>query len=148
MLTDFIDNPPHPPNAWTINEPHLPYKTGLDVMQSHPLRRMRFGMYAFTNNSPLSRHTQRMSKKVHCYINIFITLIYTYEYVKVHYRYRLILQILTCWISHQCQPSSFDGFGGWSMSTCGSCCQSLVAGNSPAQCMLPLKAPKAQSVGS
>ena len=23
--------------AWTINEPHLPYKTGLDVMQSHPL---------------------------------------------------------------------------------------------------------------
>ena len=23
-------------NAWTINEPHLPYKTGLDVMQSHP----------------------------------------------------------------------------------------------------------------
>ena len=31
--------------TWTINEPHLPYKTGLDVMQSHPLRRMRFGQY-------------------------------------------------------------------------------------------------------
>ena len=26
--------------AWTSNEPHLPYKTGLDVI---PLRRMRFG---------------------------------------------------------------------------------------------------------
>ena len=32
-------------HAWTINEPHLPYKTGLDVMQSHPLRRTRFGQY-------------------------------------------------------------------------------------------------------
>ena len=31
--------------SWTINEPHLPYKTGLDVMQSHPLRRTRFGQY-------------------------------------------------------------------------------------------------------
>ena len=30
---------------WTINEPHLPYKTGLDVMQSHPLHRTRFGQY-------------------------------------------------------------------------------------------------------
>ena len=28
-----------------INEPHLPYKRGLDVMQSHPLRRTRFGQY-------------------------------------------------------------------------------------------------------
>ena len=27
------------PHAWTINEPHLPYKTGLDVTQSHPLCR-------------------------------------------------------------------------------------------------------------
>ena len=33
------------PHAWTINEPYLPYKTGLDVMQSHPLRRTRFGQY-------------------------------------------------------------------------------------------------------
>ena len=32
-------------HVWTINEPHLPYKTGLDVMQSHPLRRTRFGQY-------------------------------------------------------------------------------------------------------
>ena len=24
--------------VWTIKEPHLPYKTGLDVTQSHPLR--------------------------------------------------------------------------------------------------------------
>ena len=32
-------------HAWIINEPHLPYKTGLDVMQSHPLHRMRFGQY-------------------------------------------------------------------------------------------------------
>ena len=31
--------------TWTINEPHLPYKTGLDVMQSHPLRRTHFGQY-------------------------------------------------------------------------------------------------------
>ena len=31
--------------VWTINEPHLPYKTGLDVMQSHPLRRTRFSQY-------------------------------------------------------------------------------------------------------
>ena len=30
---------------WTINEPHFPYKTGLDVMQSHPPRRTRFGQY-------------------------------------------------------------------------------------------------------
>ena len=29
--------------AWTINEPHLPYKTGPDIMQSHPLRRMQDG---------------------------------------------------------------------------------------------------------
>ena len=33
------------PCAWAINEPHLPYKTGLDVMQSYPLRRTRFGQY-------------------------------------------------------------------------------------------------------
>ena len=31
--------------AWTINEPHLPYKTGLNVMQSHPLHRTRFSQY-------------------------------------------------------------------------------------------------------
>ena len=31
--------------VWTINEPHLPYKTGLDVMQSHPLRRTRLMHY-------------------------------------------------------------------------------------------------------
>ena len=31
--------------VWTINEPHLPYKTGLDVMQSYPLCRTRFGQY-------------------------------------------------------------------------------------------------------
>ena len=31
--------------TWTINEPHLPYKTGLDVMQSHPLCRTRFSQY-------------------------------------------------------------------------------------------------------
>ena len=31
--------------TWTINEPHLPYKTGLDVMQSHPLRRTCFSQY-------------------------------------------------------------------------------------------------------
>ena len=30
---------------WTMNEPHLPYKTGLDVMQSHPLHRTCFGQY-------------------------------------------------------------------------------------------------------
>ena len=30
---------------WTINESHLPYKTGLDVMQSHSLCRTRFGQY-------------------------------------------------------------------------------------------------------
>ena len=29
----------------TIKEPHLPYKTRLDVTQSHPLRRTRFGQY-------------------------------------------------------------------------------------------------------
>ena len=29
----------------TIKEPHLPYKAGLDVTQSHPLRRTRFGQY-------------------------------------------------------------------------------------------------------
>ena len=34
-------------HAWTINEPHLPYKTGLDVMQSHPLRRTHFGMHRY-----------------------------------------------------------------------------------------------------
>ena len=28
-------------NEWTINEPHLPHKTGLDVTQSHPLHRTR-----------------------------------------------------------------------------------------------------------
>ena len=32
-------------HSWTINEPHLPYKTGLDVMQSHPLHRTLFGQY-------------------------------------------------------------------------------------------------------
>ena len=32
-------------HLWTINEPHLPYKTGLDVMQSHPLCRTHFGQY-------------------------------------------------------------------------------------------------------
>ena len=32
-------------HARTIIESHLPYKTGLDVTQSHPLRRMRFGQY-------------------------------------------------------------------------------------------------------
>ena len=32
-------------HVWTIKEPHLPYKTGLDVTQSHPLRRTRFGQY-------------------------------------------------------------------------------------------------------
>ena len=31
--------------AWTINKPHLPYKTRLDVMQSHLLHRTRFGQY-------------------------------------------------------------------------------------------------------
>ena len=31
--------------VWTIKEPHLPFKTGLDVTQSHPLCRMRFGQY-------------------------------------------------------------------------------------------------------
>ena len=36
-------------HAWTINKPHLPYKTGLDVMQSHPLRRARFGQYMHTH---------------------------------------------------------------------------------------------------
>ena len=35
------DRLPSSSSAWTINEPHLPYKTGLDVMQSHPLRRTR-----------------------------------------------------------------------------------------------------------
>ena len=29
--------------VWTINEPNLPYETGLDVTQSHPLCRTRFG---------------------------------------------------------------------------------------------------------
>ena len=29
----------------TIKEPHLPYKTGLDVTQSHPLHRTHFGQY-------------------------------------------------------------------------------------------------------
>ena len=32
-------------DSWTIKEPHLPYKTDLDVTQSHPLRRTRFGQY-------------------------------------------------------------------------------------------------------
>ena len=31
--------------VWTIKEPHLPYKTGLDVTQSHPLHKTRFGQY-------------------------------------------------------------------------------------------------------
>ena len=31
--------------VWTINKLHLPYKTGLDVMQSHPLHRMCFSQY-------------------------------------------------------------------------------------------------------
>ena len=30
--------------AWTINEPHLPYKTGLDVMESHENGRDATGM--------------------------------------------------------------------------------------------------------
>ena len=41
----FYSQAQQQPCAWTINEPHLPYKTGLDVMQSHPLRRARFGQY-------------------------------------------------------------------------------------------------------
>ena len=32
-------------SIWTINEPHLPYRTGLDVMQSYPLCRTHFGQY-------------------------------------------------------------------------------------------------------
>ena len=39
----------HTVYVWTINEPHLPYKTGLDVIQSHPLRRTRFGQYQATS---------------------------------------------------------------------------------------------------
>ena len=35
-------------STWTIKEPQLPYKTGLDVTQSHSLRRMRFGQYQAT----------------------------------------------------------------------------------------------------
>ena len=36
--TCFVD-------TWTINESHLPHKTGLDVMQNHPLRRTLFSQY-------------------------------------------------------------------------------------------------------
>ena len=32
-------------HVWTIKEPHLSYKTGLDVTQSHPLHRTRFSQY-------------------------------------------------------------------------------------------------------
>ena len=32
-------------DTWIINEPHLPHKTALHVMQSHPLRKTRFGQY-------------------------------------------------------------------------------------------------------
>ena len=32
-------------NLWTIDEPHLLYKTGLDIMLSHPLHRMLFGQH-------------------------------------------------------------------------------------------------------
>ena len=32
-------------HARTINDPHLPYKTGLDITQSYPLHRTRFGQY-------------------------------------------------------------------------------------------------------
>ena len=31
--------------SWTINEPHLPKKIGLDIMQSHPLRKICFNQY-------------------------------------------------------------------------------------------------------
>ena len=51
MVTHISNNGPSTKSsdtrlsAGTINKPHLPYKTGIDVMQSHPLHRTHFGQY-------------------------------------------------------------------------------------------------------
>ena len=42
----------HTCSVWTINKPHLPYKTGLDVMQSHPLCRTCFDQYQASSAAP------------------------------------------------------------------------------------------------
>ena len=58
--------------VWTIKEPHLPYKTDLDVMQSHPLRRTHFGLYQ-ASSAMLGWHMLSLKKFFSCYYNALET---------------------------------------------------------------------------